>query len=59
MLRCMAELLFIFLLLSLIVHLSIMAEIFGAAAVPFFLADLAYDRGFKNSRHLKVRQPFV
>ncbi|MFZ0733999.1 MAG: hypothetical protein WAM79_16885 [Candidatus Sulfotelmatobacter sp.] len=55
----MAELLFIFLLLSLIVHLSIMAEIFGAAAVPFFLADLAYDRGFKNSRHLKVRQPFV
>lgn len=59
MLRCVGALLFIFLLLSLLVHLSTMAEIFGAAAIAFFLADIAYAYGFKQPRRLKMHHPSV
>jgi len=57
MLRCVAAFLLVFLLLSLLVHLSTMAEIFGAAAIAFFLADIAL--GSRQARHLKMNDPFV
>jgi len=59
MLRCVGALLLIFLLLSLIVHLSIMAEMFGIAAIAFLLADVAQARGLKRTRHWKLREPYV
>lgn len=59
MLRSVGAFLVIFLLLSLYVHLSTMAEIFGTAAIAFFLADIAHAYGFKQSRHLNMRDPFV
>lgn len=59
MLRCVGAFLVIFLLLSLYIHLSTMAEIFGTAAIAFFLADIAQTRGFKEPRHVKIHDPFV
>lgn len=59
MLRCIGAFFFIFLLLSLFVHLATMAEIFGAAAIAFFLADIALAYGFKQPRHFRVHDPFV
>jgi len=58
MLRCVGAFLVLFLLLSLYVHLSTMAEIFGTAAIAFFLADIAYAYGFKQPRRLKMHDPF-
>lgn len=57
MLRCIGAFFFVFLLLSLLVHLATMAEIFGTAAIALLLADLVHARGLKNPRHL--REPFI